>query len=143
MGSDRSALIILCTSFVMLYGSSCSDLLRLLQKETVQFLQQTDKPCERICLKASSGMFSLPSLHSIRQRQQFLMCKADACLSMRCCDNKISNVNLIYVLACRAPHIVQVQLGECMKSIVLVDFPEQWPSLLPQLTQNLHSQVRH
>ncbi|DBB04276.1 hypothetical protein WJX77_005934 [Trebouxia sp. C0004] len=40
----------------------------------------------------------------------------------------------------RAPHIVQVQLGECMKSIVLVDFPEKWPSLLPQLTQNLQSQ---
>ncbi|KAL3141839.1 hypothetical protein ABBQ32_004507 [Trebouxia sp. C0010 RCD-2024] len=40
----------------------------------------------------------------------------------------------------RAPHIVQVQLGECMKNIVLVDFPEQWPSLLPQLAQNLHSQ---
>lgn len=28
-----------------------------------------------------------------------------------------------------------------MKNIVLVDFPEQWPSLLPQLAQNLHSQV--
>lgn len=41
----------------------------------------------------------------------------------------------------RAPHIVQVQLGECMKNIVLVDFPEKWPSLLPQLTQNLQSQV--
>lgn len=45
------------------------------------------------------------------------------------------------LLACRAPHIVQVQLGECMKNVVLVDFPEQWPSLLPQLTQNLQSQV--
>ena len=41
----------------------------------------------------------------------------------------------------RAPHIVQVQLGECMKNIVLVDFPDKWPSLLPQLTQNLQSQV--
>lgn len=41
----------------------------------------------------------------------------------------------------RAPHIVQVQLGECMKNIVLVDFPEKWPSLMPQLTQNLQSQV--
>lgn len=29
-----------------------------------------------------------------------------------------------------------------MKNVVLVDFPEQWPSLLPQLTQNLQSQVR-
>ena len=44
-------------------------------------------------------------------------------------------------MARRAPHIVQVQLGECMKNIVLVDFPEKWPSLLPQLTQNLQSQV--
>ena len=58
-----------------------------------------------------------------------------------CCDIEHFNVDLIYLLACRAPHNVQVQLGECMKSIVLVDFPDQWPSLLPQLTQNLHSQV--
>ncbi len=28
-----------------------------------------------------------------------------------------------------------------MKSIVLVDFPDKWPSLLPQLTQSLQSQV--
>lgn len=28
-----------------------------------------------------------------------------------------------------------------MKNIVLVDFPEKWPSLMPQLTQNLQSQV--
>ena len=28
-----------------------------------------------------------------------------------------------------------------MKNIVLVDFPEKWPSLLPQLTQNLQTQV--
>lgn len=28
-----------------------------------------------------------------------------------------------------------------MKNVVLVDFPEKWPSLLPQLTQNLQSQV--
>ena len=41
----------------------------------------------------------------------------------------------------RAPRIVQTQLGEGMKSIVLVDFPEKWPSLLPQLAQNLQSQV--
>ena len=45
------------------------------------------------------------------------------------------------LLEYRAPHIVQVQLGECMKNIVLVDFPDKWPSLLPQLTQNLQSQV--
>ena len=69
------------------------------------------------------------------------MCNSDADLSKRCCDSKASDVDLMYLLACRAPHIVQVQLGECMKSIVYVDFPEQWPALLPQLTQNLHSQV--
>lgn len=30
-----------------------------------------------------------------------------------------------------------------MKTIVLVDFPDKWPSLLPQLSQNLMSQVQY
>ncbi len=41
----------------------------------------------------------------------------------------------------RAPQVVRTQLGECLKSIVHVDFPERWPGLLPIVLQNLSSQV--
>ena len=41
----------------------------------------------------------------------------------------------------RAPQVVRTQLGECLKSIVQVDFPERWPGLLPIVLQNLSSQV--
>ncbi|BDA47636.1 Importin-7 [Coccomyxa sp. Obi] len=40
----------------------------------------------------------------------------------------------------RAPQVVRTQLGECLKSIVHVDFPERWPGLLPIVLQNLSSQ---
>jgi hypothetical protein len=42
----------------------------------------------------------------------------------------------------RAPQVVRTQLGECLKDIVHVDFPERWPGLLPIVLQNLGSQVR-
>ena len=41
----------------------------------------------------------------------------------------------------RAPQVVRTQLGECLKAIVHVDFPESWPGLLPIVLQNLGSQV--
>lgn len=41
----------------------------------------------------------------------------------------------------RAPQAVRAQLGECLKSIVHADFPEQWPGLLPIVLHNLSSQV--
>ena len=41
----------------------------------------------------------------------------------------------------RAPHAVRVQLGECIRSLVYVDYPEQWPGLLAQVHQYLVSQV--
>ncbi|EIE23737.1 ARM repeat-containing protein [Coccomyxa subellipsoidea C-169] len=40
----------------------------------------------------------------------------------------------------RAPQVVRTQLGECLKAIVHVDFPESWPGLLPIVLQNLGSQ---
>ncbi len=42
----------------------------------------------------------------------------------------------------RAPHMVQVQLGEVFKCIVYADYPDKWPGLLPMLYSNLNSQVR-
>lgn len=41
----------------------------------------------------------------------------------------------------RAPHAVQVQLGEVLKTVVYADYPEKWPGLLQALGQNLVSQV--
>lgn len=42
----------------------------------------------------------------------------------------------------RSPQVVRTQLGECLKAIVHVDFPERWPGLLPIVLQNLASPVR-
>ena len=58
-------------------------------------------------------------------------------------DKQVARDNLLEILI-RAPHIVQVQLGECFKSIVYNDFPRHWPSLLPSLLGNLghHEEVR-
>lgn len=45
-------------------------------------------------------------------------------------------------MCCRAPPPVRVQLGECVRSITYIDFPDKWPGLLPLLVQNLATQVR-
>lgn len=39
----------------------------------------------------------------------------------------------------RAPHIVQTQLGEALKTIALCDYPAAWPQLLPTLAAHLSS----
>ena len=36
---------------------------------------------------------------------------------------------------------MRVQLGECLKSIVLADFPDSWPALLHAVLRALASQV--
>lgn len=41
----------------------------------------------------------------------------------------------------RAPHVVQVQLGEVFKTIVYSDYPEKWPGLLQALCTNMVNQV--
>lgn len=38
---------------------------------------------------------------------------------------------------CRAPHLVQVQLGDVFKTVVYSDYPEKWPGLLEALCSNL------
>lgn len=40
----------------------------------------------------------------------------------------------------RAPPAVRVQLGECVRSLVYSDYPQQWPALLPQVHAYLTSQ---
>ena len=51
-------------------------------------------------------------------------------------DKSVSRDNLLEILI-RAPHIVQVQLGETFKAVVYNDFPRHWPNLLPNLLINL------
>uniref|UniRef100_A0A0E0P7G0 Importin N-terminal domain-containing protein n=1 Tax=Oryza rufipogon TaxID=4529 RepID=A0A0E0P7G0_ORYRU len=38
------------------------------------------------------------------------------------------------------PPLLRAQLGESIKTLILADYPEQWPSLLPWVTHNLESQ---
>ncbi|KAM0916061.1 hypothetical protein ACQ4PT_010415 [Festuca glaucescens] len=38
------------------------------------------------------------------------------------------------------PPLLRVQLGESIKTLILADYPEQWPSLLHWVTHNLESQ---
>ncbi|CAN6447518.1 unnamed protein product [Victoria cruziana] len=40
----------------------------------------------------------------------------------------------------QVPPLLRVQLGECIKTIVHADYPEQWPSLLPWVKHNLQGQ---
>ncbi|KAG0567157.1 hypothetical protein KC19_7G115500 [Ceratodon purpureus] len=40
----------------------------------------------------------------------------------------------------QAPSIIRVQLGECLKTVIHADYPEQWPALLPAIFNNLKSQ---
>eukprot|EP00798_Chlamydomonas_sp_ICE-L_P030407 gene30407-35412_t len=57
-------------------------------------------------------------------------------------DKTVVRENLLESMI-RAPHSVQVQLGEVFKSVVYNDFPEKWPQLLPSLYPNLVSQERN
>ncbi|KAA8527329.1 hypothetical protein F0562_034574 [Nyssa sinensis] len=40
----------------------------------------------------------------------------------------------------QVPPLLRVQLGECLKTIIHADYPEQWPSLLHWLKHNLQDQ---
>lgn len=46
------------------------------------------------------------------------------------------------LLCGRVPHTIQSQLGEVFRTIVYNDYPEKWPTLLPELCASLASQVR-
>eukprot|EP00216_Chloropicon_sp_CCMP2111_P001287 CAMPEP_0198243276 /NCGR_PEP_ID=MMETSP1446-20131203/26275_1 /TAXON_ID=1461542 ORGANISM="Unidentified sp, Strain CCMP2111" /NCGR_SAMPLE_ID=MMETSP1446 /ASSEMBLY_ACC=CAM_ASM_001112 /LENGTH=1052 /DNA_ID=CAMNT_0043927057 /DNA_START=26 /DNA_END=3184 /DNA_ORIENTATION=+ len=47
-------------------------------------------------------------------------------------DRDLIKQNLLQALI-HAPPLVRVQLGECLKSIVYVDYPKQWPALLSEI----------
>ncbi|KAJ6801624.1 importin beta-like SAD2 [Iris pallida] len=46
----------------------------------------------------------------------------------------------ILVFITRVPPLLRVQLGECLKTIIHGDYPEQWPALLHWIKSNLQSQ---
>ncbi|PRQ52600.1 hypothetical protein RchiOBHm_Chr2g0157261 [Rosa chinensis] len=39
--------------------------------------------------------------------------------------------------------LYRVQLGECLKTIIYVDYPERWPRLLDWVKHNLQDQQVH
>ncbi|XP_010251770.1 PREDICTED: importin beta-like SAD2 [Nelumbo nucifera] len=46
----------------------------------------------------------------------------------------------ILVFVAQVPPLLRVQLGECLKTIIHADYPEQWPSLLQWVKHNLQDQ---
>ncbi|KAL8105776.1 importin beta-like SAD2 [Apium graveolens] len=46
----------------------------------------------------------------------------------------------ILVFVVQVPPLLRVQLGECIKTIIYSDYPEQWPSLLHWVKHNLQDQ---
>ncbi|CAI0452218.1 unnamed protein product [Linum tenue] len=46
----------------------------------------------------------------------------------------------ILVFIAQVPPILRVQLGECLKTIIHADYPEQWPRLLEWIKHNLQDQ---
>ncbi|KAL7209321.1 hypothetical protein ACSBR1_030951 [Camellia fascicularis] len=46
----------------------------------------------------------------------------------------------ILVFVAQVPPLLRVQLGECFKTIIHADYPEQWPSLLQWVKHNLQDQ---
>lgn len=46
----------------------------------------------------------------------------------------------ILVFVTQVPPLLRVQLGECLKTIIHADYPEQWPHLLDWVKHNLQDQ---
>lgn len=49
---------------------------------------------------------------------------------------------IIFFLICWCSNVMlyRVQLGECLKTIIHADYPEQWPRLLDWVKHNLQDQ---
>ncbi|ERN11860.1 importin beta-like SAD2 [Amborella trichopoda] len=54
-------------------------------------------------------------------------------------DKSMVRENLLPFIA-QVPPLLRVQLGECLKTIIHADYPEQWPNLLPWVKHNLQLQ---
>ena len=103
--------------------------LRGLQRLRAPFRKRTRRQSETICWKASSGG-TLPSMTCSFPKPAASVPALWAGCGLR------AGLSL-----CRAPPIVRVQLGECLKLIAYTDHPELWPGLLPLVVQNLNTQA--
>ncbi|XP_076945680.1 importin beta-like SAD2 [Bidens hawaiensis] len=54
-------------------------------------------------------------------------------------DKDLVRQNILVFLA-QVPALLRAQLGECLKTIIHADYPEQWPGLLQWVTHNLQDQ---
>ncbi|XP_071938400.1 importin beta-like SAD2 isoform X2 [Coffea arabica] len=54
-------------------------------------------------------------------------------------DKDVVRQNILNFIA-QVPQLLRVQLGECLKTIIHADYPEQWPALLHWVKLNLQDQ---
>ncbi|KAI3700144.1 hypothetical protein L2E82_44762 [Cichorium intybus] len=54
-------------------------------------------------------------------------------------DKELVRQNILVFVA-QLPPLLRAQLGECLKTIIHADYPEQWPGLLHWVTHNLQDQ---
>ncbi|CAN4120945.1 unnamed protein product [Withania somnifera] len=54
-------------------------------------------------------------------------------------DKELVRQNILIFIA-QVPSLLRVQLGECLKTMIHADYPEQWPNLLPWVKHNLQDQ---
>ncbi|KAI7729145.1 hypothetical protein M8C21_020528, partial [Ambrosia artemisiifolia] len=54
-------------------------------------------------------------------------------------DKDVVRQNILVFVA-QLPPLLRAQLGECLKTIIHADYPEQWPGLLHWVTHNLQDQ---
>ncbi|KAK4732977.1 hypothetical protein R3W88_025965 [Solanum pinnatisectum] len=54
-------------------------------------------------------------------------------------DKELVRQNILIFIA-QVPSLLRVQLGECIKTMIHADYPEQWPTLLPWVKHNLQDQ---
>ncbi|XP_020111634.1 importin beta-like SAD2 isoform X2 [Ananas comosus] len=57
-------------------------------------------------------------------------------------DKSIVRTNILRVVV-EVPGLLRAQVIECIRTIINVDYPEQWPGLLHWIKCNLHSQDQH
>ena len=56
------------------------------------------------------------------------------------CGNAYLFFYFLSSLHCILLYVIRAQLGECLKTIVHADYPEQWPRLLDWVKHNLQDQ---
>ncbi|CAD5326228.1 unnamed protein product [Arabidopsis thaliana] len=101
-------------------------------------------PDERRAAEQSLNQLQHTPQHLIRILQIIVDGGSDLSVRQSASDQNIilpsdKNVvrNQILVFVSQVPPILRVQMGECLKTIIYADYPEQWPELLDWVKQNL------